>query len=562
VPIAALDRRSCFVWVSEGWAAMEQRLLPRRKRSSTYLSLCAQAPRACGLDRVSASLERVLAGQLTSAEEDYRFPSPERHWRVRITRGEGAVAALVFHREVTHEKVRARDLEQVSQQIELMAEDSVDAVTLWDHSGRCVWASPSVQRVLGHPPAAFLGRKPDWLVPRRSQPTAAQLAKLPTGMPLAFTVTLPVSGTAHVFEVRVHRAATEPFRMVAVARNIDERVQYERRIHWKQVALESAEELGQLGIWVWRRDEAWEWSPSLFVLHGLTARRPPSPSVYLRAVHPEDREPLKRLFRGRLVEEATFRFRRADELVRTFRLRCRVGPEGERVGVVRDVSEELTLQQNIVRLYDERAELLREHFTTRDRERLALAQELHDQLGASLTALLLTSKRLSNDDAPRDNIRRLAQQAHELLDTVRGFTRTLHVSHLDVLPFAEAMKRLVDGYRDATNARLTLELIGALPSHPPPGLLRIAQECLTNAVRHSKASRVHVSCAKRAKEMVLAVEDNGTGLRASDGQGMGLSGIIHRAEAMGGSAQIHSRRGHGTRIEVRVPSLFRGWSSP
>lgn len=567
VPVAGLDRRSRIVWVSEGWTALEGQFLPPRQRGSTYLSLCRRAPlaRSTGLLHVAASLEAVLAGRLPSAEEDYRFSASTEnvcHWRAHITRGEGDIAALVSHRDVTHEKVWGPKLEEVSRQLELLAEDSIDAVTLWDRSGRCLWASPSVERVLGHPPAAFIGRKADWLVPRRSRPSLAQLAKLPPGSPMAFSLTLRLAGKPHVFEVRVHRPANQPSHLVAVTRNIDERVQYERRIHWKQVALEGAESLGQLGIWVWRPGQSWEWSSSLFAVHGLSNSRPISPKAYLKAVHPDDRDPLERLFRGRTLEEATFRFRRGDGLVRTLRLRCRVGPEEERIGVVRDITEELALQKTIVRLYGERADLLREHFASRDRERLALAQELHDQLGASLTALLLTSRRLSKGDAPRQNVRRLAQQAHELLDTVRAVTRTLHVSHLDVLPFREAMRRLVDGYLDATSARLTLDLEGALPAHAPPGLLRIAQECLTNAVRHSRASKVHVSCSKRAKELVLAVEDDGTGLQSRDGQSMGLSGIILRAEAMGGSAQIHSRRGHGTLVEVRVPSLFRGWSSP
>jgi signal transduction histidine kinase len=448
--------------------------------------------------------------------------------------------------------------------LELLAQSTIDAVTVWDSRGRCVWASPSVQGVLGHHPSAVLQKTVRWLLPRRrAVPSLAQLFKLPAGTPTTLTVTLPVAGQPQVFEVRVQHTASEPRLLVAVARNIGERLQYERRIHWKQVALEGAEELAQLGIWVWRPGESWEWSPSLGALHGLGRRRPPSFAAYLRSVHPEDRRALERLFRGRSSDEATYRFRRADGVVRTLRLRCRVSPERERVGVVRDITEERSLHENLIGLFNERAQLLREQFTVRDHERGLIAQELHDQLGSSLTALLLTAKRLSGPEAPRQSLRRLARQAHRLLDTVRGVTRTLHVSHLEVLPFKGALRRLVEEYQEATAARLTLEFSGAFPAHAPAGLVRIAQECLTNAVRHAHASRVQVFCAAKAKELWLTVEDDGSGVKARrSGQGMGLSGIILRADAMGGSAHIKSRRGHGTRVEVRVPSLFRGWSSP
>ena len=560
LPVAALDRGSRILWVSDGWKALDGQFLPKSRADKDYLARC----RAASAGRLAASVQGVLKGKHRAAEEDYRFPTTlgrERFWRARITRGTGDVAAIVSHHEVTQEEMAHRRVEEASASLEqLLAVGTLDAVTFWDRNGVCVWASPSVQAVFGHPPAALLNKKADWLVARRFLPSLAKLAKLPAGSPMVFVA--PVSGKPRTVEVTVHRAASGPLRYVAVARSIDERLDCERRLQWKRLALEGAEELAQLGIWLWRPNSPWEWSPSLFVLHALRRTRPPSPAAYLKSVHPEDRGPLERLFNGRSLEEVTFRYRRADGVVRTLRLRCRTGPEEERVGVVRDVTEELALQRSIVRLFSERAELLREHFNARDRERLMLAQELHDQLGASLTALLLTAKRLSRKDAPRQAVSRLAHQARELLDTVRSVTRRLHVSHLEVLPFKEALGRLVDGYRDATCARLSIEFSGALPTHAPAGLLRIVQECLTNAVRHARASRVHVSCLAKAKAILLTIEDDGAGLQASGGQGMGLSGIVHRAEAMGGSAHIRSRRGQGTRIEVRVPSLFRGWSSP
>lgn len=561
VPVAALDGRSRVVWASAGFRALEGRGFPPMREGAAYVAACRRAPsaRSSGLLEVATAVEAVVSGKRDEGWAEYRCSSSgsgERCWSVQVARGEGDIAAVVVH----HERPEGDGGELLS--LQLLAESTSDAVTMWDERGRCLWASPAVERVLLCPRKELLGHRADRVVPRQFLPSLAKVNELPVGAPLAFTAVLRSSGGLRSVEVQVHRAATTPPVIVAVARTIDERLRFERRLRWKQAALEGAEALARLGVWVWGPGDRWEWTPGLYVVHGYDLRRPPTLRAYLAAVSPEDRARFRRLFRGAAEEELTYRFRRADGSVRTLRVTTRRIPGGERVAVVRDVTEELRLQEMAVRLHGERAELLRESFDARDRERRRIAQELHDEVGASLTALLLTAERLSRGGRDmRRAVGRLARQTRELLATVRAFTRTAHVTHLEGLSLPDALGRLVDGFRDATRARLSLRVSGDLPELAPPGLLRIAQECLTNALRHAGASRVEVSCVGRGDGVVLTVQDDGKGMRAGAGQGMGLSGIVSRAEAMGGSATLSARRGQGTRVEVRVPLLLRRWSS-
>jgi signal transduction histidine kinase len=194
---------------------------------------------------------------------------------------------------------------------------------------------------------------------------------------------------------------------------------------------------------------------------------------------------------------------------------------------------------------------------------MLLARELHDGLGSSLTGLVLASRRLARPGVvnPRREAAALSRQAQAVLETVRSVSHTRHLSHLDALPFAEALEAMARSYREVSPARVTVETSRGLPTHAPGGLLRIAQEALTNAIRHAKAKHIRVSCKVSGRHLLLKVEDDGVGLKKRNpGEGMGLSGIALRAEALGGEVRFHSRPKRGTSVEVRVPSLFRGWS--
>jgi len=568
-PVAALDAESRVLWGNEIWNTTGVGTDPQAFLGTSYLEVCerAQGPLAYGAKTTAKALRSVLAGKVRSAVVEYPCPTPGEPmgwWRAHLTRGAGPVAAVVSHLDITREHLAQVQLTEASERLQLLADNTIDAVTLWDGEARCLWASPSVGDVFGRTPESLVGLRMQRLMPRASlqqMPRLEQLLKLPVGKPTTLTLRLPVDEASRAFEIRIKKASSAPLRFVVVARNIDQRLDYEGRLHWQQVALDGAEELATLGLCVWRPDVPWEWSRNLLALHGMRSDRPPLLKDYLKEVDPEDRPQVRRVLQGQ-GDELTFRYRRPDGSLRTLELNCRGGPHGERIGLWRDVTEEHRLQKTVTQLATERAELLQEYFSSRDRERMLLARELHDGLGSSLTGLVLAARRLARPELK--NARReaaaLSRQAQAVLETVRSVSHTRHLSHLDALPFAEALEAMARGYREVCPARITVETSRGLPTHAPGGLLRIAQECLTNAVRHAKAKHIRVSCLLSGRHLVLKVEDDGVGMKPNPGAGMGLSGIALRAEALGGEVRFRSRAKRGTSVEVRVPSLFRGWS--
>lgn len=177
--------------------------------------------------------------------------------------------------------------------------------------------------------------------------------------------------------------------------------------------------------------------------------------------------------------------------------------------------------------------------------------------------------------AIRINLQRLAgsfeaalhQEGLALIDQsiqqVRNLSLDLRPAMLDVLGLEAALRWLVD--RQAARAGLTPHLdmhLGGQRFSPEveTACFRIAQQALTNIVRHARAAEVWLSLERRASDLILTIRDNGCGFdlaeaheRASHGQGFGLMVMRERATLLDGKMEIHSRPGQGTEIEVRLP---------
>src|SRR5204863_7112401 len=95
-----------------------------------------------------------------------------------------------------------------------------------------------------------------------------------------------------------------------------------------------------------------------------------------------------------------------------------------------------------------------------------------------------------------------------------------------------------------------------LPGEMKTGLFRILQESLTNVARHAEAKNVKVSLDKKDDEIILSIEDDGSGFDKFETAGkktLGILGMEERSEMMGGNYQINSQPGKGTRVTVSVP---------
>ena len=190
--------------------------------------------------------------------------------------------------------------------------------------------------------------------------------------------------------------------------------------------------------------------------------------------------------------------------------------------------------------------------TARDQERLRLARELHDVAGHKLTALKLNLALLQRD-AGMDRVRTLAtaeQLAGELLGDLRGVVAQLR-QH-DGMDLRQAIGALV---APLPKPRIEITLAddarasGAMQAET---VIRVAQEALTNIVRHANASTAILRLVRDGAALVLMVEDDGAGA-AKLVAGNGLAGMRERVEALGGALTIATAAGRGVRIEARIP---------
>ncbi|MEU9299237.1 GAF domain-containing sensor histidine kinase [Streptomyces sp. NPDC048269] len=211
------------------------------------------------------------------------------------------------------------------------------------------------------------------------------------------------------------------------------------------------------------------------------------------------------------------------------------------------------------RLYERSREL------TIAEERSRLAHELHDAVSQKLFSLRLTAQAaaalVDRDPArAKDELQQVAVLAAEAADELRAAVTELRPAALDEDGLVATLRTHVHVLDRAHTAHVTFTCDGvrALPSTQEEALLRVAQEALHNALRHSGADRVEVTLAKSpAGGAVLTVVDSGKGFdpRAvrSAGRHLGLVSMRDRAGGVGGRLTVHSEPGKGTTIEMEVP---------
>ncbi|MFI5796959.1 sensor histidine kinase [Streptomyces sp. NPDC051677] len=196
------------------------------------------------------------------------------------------------------------------------------------------------------------------------------------------------------------------------------------------------------------------------------------------------------------------------------------------------------------RLEAERAASAAGALSAQERERHRIARELHDEVGQTLTAVLLQLKRVA-DQAPED-LRADLSQAQEAtragLDEIRRIARRLRPGVLDELGLLSALRSLAAEF---TTQGLTVrhDLRTGLPpltEETELVLYRVAQEALTNTARHSGADRAELRLSPVAEGVELLVRDNGRGLGAAAGKGAGIRGMRERALLIGATLTVSS----------------------
>ena len=211
------------------------------------------------------------------------------------------------------------------------------------------------------------------------------------------------------------------------------------------------------------------------------------------------------------------------------------------------------------RLERARHDAARTALAAQEAERLRVARELHDEIGQTLTAITLQAERAAEGDpaAAPVELGRVADAVRDSLDEVRRIARELRPEALDDLGLVNALIALCSRINAQGGPVVKRELQGTLP--PLSGdvelvIYRIAQESLTNALRHSGAQSATVSLQADAERLTFRVTDNGRGLPHDLPDGTaGIAGMRERALLGGGRLSINSRPGAGTEVALSIP---------
>jgi len=226
-------------------------------------------------------------------------------------------------------------------------------------------------------------------------------------------------------------------------------------------------------------------------------------------------------------------------------------------------SEELAIFVNsfndmLDRLAEERRAGARAALLAQERERLRIARALHDEAGQTLTAVALEIERAATQasEPERERMLGLAAELHSTLDEIRRITRELRPEALDDLGLINALIALSS--RAARQGDLQIERhFSELPEISKElelVIYRVAQEALTNVLRHAQASRCVLELQSSGEEIQLEVRDNGRGMpQRLDGTTIGLEGMRERASLARGSLVISSEPEGGTTVSLRVP---------
>lgn len=227
-------------------------------------------------------------------------------------------------------------------------------------------------------------------------------------------------------------------------------------------------------------------------------------------------------------------------------------PSGRRIftGIIRDLTERKALEDKILHISEE--------------ERARIGQDIHDDLCQQLSAIGCLVKVAQNSllksgcpEAERlDEIVKLISKANSCArETARGLMPVV----IDSGGLMAALQELVES--TARAYQIHCELVYDNPVLVADNkisiqLFRIAQEAVSNAVKHGQAQRVDIRIAKQSGNLVLTVRDNGAGIpdQPEQGTGMGLLTMSHRAQMMGGTLSVALRPTGGTQVICSVPA--------
>lgn len=307
-----------------------------------------------------------------------------------------------------------------------------------------------------------------------------------------------------------------------------------------------------------------------------TVGMPPEEALgdgWIKALHPDDRQRVmaewERCIAGNGAFECEYRILRPDGKIiwlygQTTSISDAVGTVTGHVGAVTDITPIKQAQEALAEARRQIGAMAQKCVERQEKERANLSRELHDEVGQVMTALKLTltqasRKSLADPASAVEAINHSMKIADEVIGSVRNIARRLRPPQLDDLGLMASLRWHVG--RIAAQPAPTIlfhENIGNVRFEPCLELacFRVAQEAITNALRHAHASFICVVLVRLHGQLELSILDDGDGFSETEAEiagphSLGLLGMRERVTGIGGTFQINSQRNVGTEILAR-----------
>jgi PAS domain S-box-containing protein len=247
-----------------------------------------------------------------------------------------------------------------------------------------------------------------------------------------------------------------------------------------------------------------------------------------------------------------------------------LGKDGQILGVMavgQDIAERKRAEEDLRESEQKLRILTSQILTAQEDERKRISRELHDELGQSLTVLKLSlrtaSRNVSEPPEVKEDLGQMALYLDETIDKVRRLSRALSPAILEDLGLPPALNYLIsefNRYYEIEHDFDLEDLDGLFPKEAQIIIFRIFQESLTNIAKHAQARKVRLGIQQFDGAVHFEVEDDGQGFevarvlsRSSLEKGLGLAALSERAKMLGGTLEINSRKGRGTRVTCAIP---------
>ena len=347
-----------------------------------------------------------------------------------------------------------------------------------------------------------------------------------------------------------------------IAQDVTELRQTDERIRQSEARLREAQRVARIGSF--ERDLVTNegvWSDELYRIFAVDPEETLPYDRFLERVHPDDRDRVIDLARHAIEQgtnfDSQYRIVRSDGAERIIRATAEVryGEDGspmKLMGTAQDVTERLELEREVIAISE--------------RERNRIGSDLHDGLGQELTGISLALQTLSHqlvrEQSPHvESLKTIVAMVQNTISDARGFARQLAPIFLAEQGLSAALSSLADDIDEHSSAvcrahgNFEKEIHDAeVATH----LYRIAQEGISNALKHGGASNIDLTYGQDGDSVYLEIVDDGTGIPKEGGfqEGLGMRSMRFRAHMLAGRLDIGPRAHGGTRVRCCCPYRF------